>query len=67
MGVIMTGMGDDGAGGMREMKDVGALTIAHDEASSVVFGMSREAIKRNAVDRILPLSAIAEVVHKECG
>ena len=58
VGVIMTGMGDDGALGMRELKDAGALTIAQDEASCVVFGMPKEAIKKGGVDRVLPLSAI---------
>jgi two-component system chemotaxis response regulator CheB len=57
--VIMTGMGDDGARGMLEMKEAGAATIAQDEATSVVFGMPNEAIKRGAVDTILPLQAIA--------
>ncbi len=57
--VIMTGMGDDGARGMLEMKQAGAATIAQDEATSVVFGMPNEAIKRGAVDTILPLPAIA--------
>ena len=57
--VILTGMGDDGARGMLEMKQSGAVTIAQDEATSVVFGMPNEAIKRGAVDSILPLPAIA--------
>lgn len=57
--VIMTGMGDDGARGMLEMKEAGAATIAQDEATSVVFGMPNEAIKRGAVDTVLPLDAIA--------
>ena len=60
--VIMTGMGDDGARGMLEMKEAGATTIAQDEATSVVFGMPNEAIKRGAVDKILPLHAIAESI-----
>jgi len=59
VGVIMTGMGDDGASGMLEMKEAGAVTIAQDEATSVVFGMPNEAIKRGAVDVVLPLPAIA--------
>jgi two-component system chemotaxis response regulator CheB len=57
--VILTGMGDDGAQGMLEMKQAGATTIAQNEATSVVFGMPNEAIKRGAVDRILPLPDIA--------
>jgi two-component system chemotaxis response regulator CheB len=59
VGVIMTGMGDDGANGLLEMKQAGAMTIAQDEATSVVFGMPNEAIKRGAVDIILPLQGIA--------
>lgn len=62
VGVIMTGMGDDGANGMLEMKQAGAVTIAQDEATCVVFGMPNEAIKRNAVDRIVPLQAIANAI-----
>lgn len=62
VGVIMTGMGDDGANGMLEMKEAGAVTIAQDEATCVVFGMPNEAIKRNAVDRVLPLQSIARAI-----
>lgn len=58
IGVIMTGMGDDGARGMKEMKDAGAFTIAQDEESCVVFGMPKEAIKLEAVHKVLPLSKI---------
>ena len=67
IGVIMTGMGDDGARGMKEMKDAGAATIAQDEATCVVFGMPNEAIKRGGADRVLPLDAIAREVLKACG
>ena len=66
VGVIMTGMGDDGARGMLEMKEAGALTIAQDEASCVVFGMPNEAIKRGGVDRILSLERIAHEVIRVC-
>jgi two-component system chemotaxis response regulator CheB len=59
VGIIMTGMGDDGADGLSEMKAAGAVTIAQDEASCVVFGMPREAISRGAVDCVLPLQHIA--------
>jgi two-component system chemotaxis response regulator CheB len=59
VGVIMTGMGDDGARGMLEMKQAGAYTVAQDEATSVVFGMPKEAIARGAVDKILPLDHLA--------
>jgi len=59
IGVIMTGMGDDGVKGMLEMKQQGAYTIAQDEQSCVVFGMPQEAIKLHAVDLVLPLEKIA--------
>jgi two-component system chemotaxis response regulator CheB len=65
VGVLMTGMGDDGAKGMLEMKEVGAATIAQDEESCVVFGMPKKAIELGAVDRVLPLSAIAGAVLRE--
>jgi two-component system chemotaxis response regulator CheB len=58
-GVILTGMGKDGATGLLEMKQAGARTIAQDESSSVVFGMAREAIKLQAADEVLPLGEIA--------
>lgn len=67
VGVIMTGMGDDGARGMLEMKEAGAYNIAQDEKSCVVFGMPNEAIKIGAVDRILDLEDIAGVVLDECS
>jgi len=66
VGVIMTGMGDDGAKGMKEMKDVGAYNIAQDENSCVVFGMPKEAIKVGAVDKILPLQKICSEVLQAC-
>jgi two-component system chemotaxis response regulator CheB len=59
LGIIMTGMGDDGARGLKEMHDAGAKTIAQDEESCVVYGMPKEAVKLNAVDRIMPLGEIA--------
>lgn len=58
IGVILTGMGDDGADGMLAMHNAGAATIAQDEASCVVFGMPKEAIKRGAVDEVMPLKDI---------
>ncbi len=67
IGVIMTGMGDDGAKGMAEMKQAGAWNIAQDEASCVVFGMPAEAIKTGAVDRVMALSAIAPEVVRLCA
>ncbi len=60
--MILTGMGDDGASGMLEMKQAGAVTIAQDEATSVVFGMPKEAIKKGAVDKVLPLQAVAGAI-----
>lgn len=62
VGVILTGMGDDGANGMLELKEAGAYTIAQDEATCVVFGMPAEAIKRGGVSQVLPLEAIAAEV-----
>ncbi len=62
IGVIMTGMGDDGARGLLEMKEAGARTIAQDEKSCVVFGMPKEAIKMGAADKVLPLDQIAPLV-----
>jgi two-component system chemotaxis response regulator CheB len=59
IGVIMTGMGDDGARGLKEMNDAGAATIAQDEASCVVFGMPRVAIQLGAADRVMALEHIA--------
>jgi len=64
VGVIMTGMGDDGARGMKEMHDAGAVTIAQDEASCVVFGMPHEAIKQGGVDKVVSLERIAPEVLK---
>jgi two-component system chemotaxis response regulator CheB len=62
VGVIMTGMGDDGAQGLREMKEAGADTIAQDEATSIVFGMPKSAISCGAVDIVVPLDQIASAV-----
>jgi two-component system chemotaxis response regulator CheB len=62
MGIMLTGMGADGAKAMREMKDAGAYCVAQDEASCVVFGMPREAINAGAVNEVLPLTKIAQHV-----
>ena len=62
VGVIMTGMGDDGARGLKEMHDAGSATIAEDESTCVVFGMPKEAIRLGAVDRVLPLDEIAAAI-----
>jgi two-component system, chemotaxis family, protein-glutamate methylesterase/glutaminase len=65
LGVIMTGMGDDGAAGLLEMRTAGARTVAQDEASCVVFGMPKEAIKRGGVERTVTLGAIAHEILKQ--
>jgi two-component system, chemotaxis family, protein-glutamate methylesterase/glutaminase len=59
VGVILTGMGGDGAKGLLEMREAGAATIAQDEASCVVFGMPREAIQLGAAEQVAPLQGIA--------
>jgi two-component system chemotaxis response regulator CheB len=64
VGVILTGMGDDGARGMLEMKNAGSFNIAQDEASSVVFGMPKEAIKLDGVHKVLPLAHIPAAILK---
>jgi two-component system chemotaxis response regulator CheB len=62
MGIVMTGMGSDGALGLKAMRDAGAHTVAQDEATSVVFGMPKEAIKLQAAQSILPLNEIAREI-----
>ena len=62
LGILMTGMGNDGAHALKEMHDAGATTIAQDKASSIVFGMPMEAIKLGAVDYTLPLNQIAAAI-----
>jgi two-component system chemotaxis response regulator CheB len=62
LGVLLTGMGADGAKGMLEMKQAGSFNIAQDESTSVVFGMPHEAILLNAVDRVLPLGQIPDML-----
>jgi len=64
IGVLLTGMGDDGADGMAELHEAGSRTIAQDEATSVVFGMPKEAVARGAVDEILPLASIAARIRE---
>ena len=65
LGVIMTGMGDDGAAGLAEMRAAGARTLAQDEETCVVFGMPKEAIKRGGVERTVPLQGIAAEIMKQ--
>ncbi|MCB1147291.1 MAG: chemotaxis response regulator protein-glutamate methylesterase [Leptospiraceae bacterium] len=64
MGIILTGMGDDGSNGMLEMYEVGCHNIAQDEKTSIVFGMPKEAIRKNAVTEILPLDKIPAAIMK---
>jgi two-component system chemotaxis response regulator CheB len=65
VGIIMTGMGEDGAAGLLEMRRRGAATLAQDEATSVVFGMPREAVERGAVGEVLPLPRLAAAALRE--
>jgi len=67
VGVIMTGMGNDGAQGLLEMRNCGALTVAQNEASCVVFGMPKEAIARDAVVEVVALHRLAETALKMAG
>jgi two-component system chemotaxis response regulator CheB len=64
LGVIMTGMGDDGARGMKEMFDAGGRTVAQDEDSCVVFGMPKEAMRHGGVRDVAPLNRIAEIITR---
>ncbi|MEW5881768.1 MAG: chemotaxis response regulator protein-glutamate methylesterase [Pseudomonadota bacterium] len=64
LGVMLTGMGKDGAAAMLEMKRAGSFTIAQDEATCVVFGMPKEAIALGAVDEVLPVTRIAERLQR---
>ncbi len=68
LGIIMTGMGDDGAAGLLEMRKAGARTVAQDEESCVVYGMPKEAVKRGAVEKTVPLKAIdREILQQLAG
>ena len=62
LAIMLTGMGDDGARGMKQLHDLGVHTIAQDEASCVVFGMPKEAIKLGAVDQVMPLDQVASAI-----
>ena len=62
VGVLLTGMGSDGAQGLKKMKSAGAVTIAQDEESCVVFGMPMQAIRLGAVDSVVPLESIGEAI-----
>jgi len=65
LGVIMTGMGDDGAAGLLEMRNAGAATLGQDEATCVVYGMPKEAVKRGAVERSVPLQGISREIQQQ--
>jgi two-component system chemotaxis response regulator CheB len=65
LGVIMTGMGDDGAAGLLEMRKAGASTLAQDEATCVVYGMPKEAVKRGGVERSVPLQGIGREIQQQ--
>lgn len=65
LGVILTGMGDDGAAGLLEMRAMGSFTIAQDEESCIVYGMPKEAVERGAAAKVLPLDAIAAEIMKQ--
>jgi two-component system chemotaxis response regulator CheB len=67
LGVILTGMGNDGARGVERIKERGGQVLAESEESSVVFGMPKEAIATGKVDKILPLSLMAGEVLRRCG
>lgn len=67
IGVMLTGMGDDGALAMCAMKDAGAVNIAQDEATCVVFGMPREAIAAGAVDHVAPLGHVARLILEQAA
>lgn len=67
LGVVLTGMGDDGADGLRAMYEQEAITIAQDEATSVVYGMPQEAVLRGGVQQVLPIDKIAEALNKVVG
>ena len=67
MGVLLTGMGDDGARGLLEMRVMGSHTVAQDEETSIVFGMPREAIELGAAEKVLPLQKVAEEILRHCA
>jgi len=67
IGVILTGMGKDGAEGLLELRQIGAMTLGQDEASSLIYGMPRVAFERGAVIRQRPLSEMADAIIDACG
>ncbi|MFQ3547828.1 MAG: CheB methylesterase domain-containing protein, partial [Termitinemataceae bacterium] len=67
LGILLTGMGRDGSQGLLAMKQAGALTVAQDEASSIVWGMPRSAVELGAASKVLPLGAIAQEIIGFCS
>jgi two-component system chemotaxis response regulator CheB len=67
VGILLTGMGSDGAQGLLRMRESGATTVAQDEASCVVYGMPREAFRAGAVEQVLPLTCMAEAILREAS
>jgi two-component system chemotaxis response regulator CheB len=67
VGVLLTGMGSDGARGLLQMRNAGARTIAQDEATCVVYGMPREAVEMGAAQQVLPLDAVPQAMINSCG
>ena len=66
LGIVMTGMGSDGAAGLGQMKAAGAHTIAQDEATSAVYGMPKAAIERGFAARVVSLDALANTLYTQC-
>ena len=64
MGIILTGMGSDGAKGIRLMKEQGAVTLAQDEETSTIFGMPKVAIESGVIDKVVPITSMAEEIMK---
>ena len=62
LAVIMTGMGDDGARGIKDLHDVGAFTVAQDQQTSTVYGMPKMAVQMGGIDKIAPLYEIAQII-----
>jgi two-component system chemotaxis response regulator CheB len=67
VGVILTGMGGDGSDGLLAMRQAGAVTLAQDEASCVVFGMPKEAIQKGAVQHVVPLAAMPATILRHAA
>ncbi len=64
IGIILTGMGNDGAKGVQAVRNVGGHVIAQDESTAIIFGMPQEAIRTGAVDQVLPIDAIYNAIEK---